>query len=435
MSLSNKYLQKFQKNFELTVVQKTYNQVEVKNVVNLQKGYLNFYEHSTISPFVPKGSFGPWIITTDDKVIYDVGGYGMVGLGHNNTKILRELGKPQTMANIMTPSISQKKFFEIFQIKTNNKYYKIACLNSGSEANTFACRLANTHNEQKPVLVHLEGSFHGRTETPSYLSDSCRNIYQSHLYDYKNEVKKLYKLKVNCIDTLEKTFACIEKNGEYPELTIFEPVMGEGNPGLAITPEFYKKLRELTKKHNGLLLADSIQAGLRCCGELSVANYPGFENLDPPDIETFSKALNGGQFPFSVIAMNKKVVDRYKDGLYGNTMSSNPRALDVAIATLQQITPRIKQNIVDQGKYFLQCFEKLKQKHESIDDINGTGLLVSIFLKKNVNNIDIERKLRLKGLNIIHGGNNSLRLTPWFLITKEEIDMICDIIDEVLIKI
>ena len=55
-----------------------------------------------------------------------------------------------------------------------------------------------------------------------------------------------------------------------------EPVMGEGNPGQAITPEFYARARELTEAHGALLLVDSIQAGLRTHGVLSICDYPGF---------------------------------------------------------------------------------------------------------------------------------------------------------------
>ena len=58
-----------------------------------------------------------------------------------------------------------------------------------------------------------------------------------------------------------------------------EPAMGEGNPGKAITPEFYALARKLTLAHGAMLLVDSIQAGLRATGMLSICDYPGFESL------------------------------------------------------------------------------------------------------------------------------------------------------------
>jgi acetylornithine/succinyldiaminopimelate/putrescine aminotransferase len=106
--------------------------------------------------------------------------------------------------------------------------------------------------------------------------------------------------------------------------------MGEGNPGMAITPEFYAEARRLTREHGSLMLVDSIQAGLRAHGVLSIIDYPGFEELEAPDMETYSKALNAGQYPLSVLAMNRFAAELYRKGVYGNTMTSNPRALDVA---------------------------------------------------------------------------------------------------------
>ena len=64
------------------------------------------------------------------------------------------------------------------------------------------------------------------------------------------------------------------------------------------------------------------------------SDYPGFENAEAPDMETYSKALNAGQYPLSVLAVTEPTAAIYKRGLYGNTMTANPRALDVACACL-----------------------------------------------------------------------------------------------------
>ena len=69
--------------------------------------------------------------------------------------------------------------------------------------------------------------------------------------------------------------------------------MGEGQPGVVLDRAFYDAARALTKKHHSLLIIDSIQAGMRAMGSLSVVDYPGYETAEAPDMETFSKALNG----------------------------------------------------------------------------------------------------------------------------------------------
>jgi len=207
--------------------------------------------------------------------------------------------------------------------------------------------------------------------------------------------------------------------------------MGEGSPGLAVTPEFYTRLRELTKAHGALLLVDSIQAGLRGHGVLSICDYPGFENLEAPDMETYSKALNGGQYPLSVLALNAKTSGLYRAGTYGNTMTTNPRALDIAVAVLNSITPELRQNIEDRGHELVEKLKGLQNElGSSITKVQGTGLLASAELDperfKSYGAGSTEEYMRIRGINVIHGGKNALRYTPPFDITPAEVDLIID---------
>lgn len=90
------------------------------------------------------------------------------------------------------------------------------------------------------------------------------------------------------------------------------------------------------------------------------------QDASPPDFETFSKAISGGQYPISVLAMGPKVSTIYAKGLYGNTMTTNPRALDVVSNVLAEFTPELRSNIVEGGKYFKNGLEKLQAKHPSV---------------------------------------------------------------------
>ena len=128
-----------------------------------------------------------------------------------------------------------------------------------------------------------------------------------------------------------------------------EPVMGEGNPGLCVTREFYDSARALCSEHGSMLIVDSIQAGLRGQGCLSIVDYHGFEDCDPPDMETWSKALNAGQYPLSVVGLSQRAAELYVVGIYGNTMTTNPRALETAVSVLDRITPELRKNIREKG--------------------------------------------------------------------------------------
>jgi acetylornithine/succinyldiaminopimelate/putrescine aminotransferase len=291
-------------------------------------------------------------------------------------------------------------------------------------------RISNIHQHKKPVMVSMYGSFHGRTESPSKVSGSCQPKYQQHLQEYRDgKVDNVRFMEYNNLDSCRKAFEQMDQNGEFPEITLFEPVQGEGNPGQPMDRSFYDLLRQQTAERGGLLLADSVQAGLRCQGVLSITKYPGFEDIVPPDMETFSKAINGGQYPLSVLAMSDQVAEKYQTGLYGNTMTTNPRALEVAIATMEQLDIPTRSNIVTSGKLFLEKLQNFGEKYQNVGDVKGTGLLLSMELDPKFDVLEVEMALRQNGLNVIHGGKNALRFTPWFKLNEPEMDLMIEIME------
>jgi hypothetical protein len=70
----------------------------------VQAGFVNFYADDAANPYVALAARGPWIVTLKGAVIYDTGGYGMLGFGHTPAAVIEAMAKPQAMANIMTPS-------------------------------------------------------------------------------------------------------------------------------------------------------------------------------------------------------------------------------------------------------------------------------------------------------------------------------------------
>lgn len=419
----------------------------------LQDGITNFYPKNQINPYVPIAACGPWIVTLNGAVVHDSGGYGMLGFGHGPSEIISVLAKNYVMANVMTASFHQKKLVdklnkEIGHERTSktNLYNKYVFLNSGSEAVTLALRISDLNAQNQIVdkkisesnvkFLVINGSFHGRTDRPAQASDSTIKNYKM-LASFANK-DNMIKIDSNNIDQLNSAFDDAAKQNIFIESFLLEPVMGEGNPGQCVTPEFYQRARELTKKHNTLLIVDSIQAGFRGTGSLSLMDYPGFENQDPPDMESFSKALNAGQFPLSIVALNKTAADLYKPGIYGNTMTANPRALEVACKVLDLVDNKVRNNIKEMGLYFLAGLNSLKSKYPKVAiKTNGTGLLCAIELNssyKVVGERGVERVLRERGIGVVHGGVNALRFTPHFKISKKEIDLILYHVEQILSK-
>ena len=424
---------------------------ETEQLRAVQAGYVNFYADDAINPYIALAARGPWVVTLNGAVLYDAGGYGMLGFGHTPAAVLDAMARPQVMANIMTPSLSQLRFDralrkEIGHTRGGCPFARFLCLNSGSESVGLAARIADInsklmtdpdgrHAGRTIKRIVVKGSFHGRTERPALYSDSSRKSYQQHLASYRGE-DSVIAIPPYDVDALKQAFADAETKGWFVEAVFLEPVMGEGDPGRSVPPAFYAAARELTRSHGSLFLVDSIQAGLRAHGVLSLVDYPGFEGLDAPDMETYSKALNAAQYPLSVLAVNERAAGLYRKGVYGNTMTTNPRALDVACATLAQLTPQVRENIRKRGVEAVQKLQQLQTELGGlITNVQGTGLLFSCELSpafKCYGTGSTEEWLRQQGLNVIHGGANSLRFTPHFAMDAEELDLLVGMVGKAL---
>ena len=428
---------------------------EIELITSLQEDYVNFYADDCVNPYVALAAVGPWVITAHGAVLHDSGGYGMLGLGHAPQEVLDTMHKPWVMANVMTPSFTHKRLAdrlrkEIGRSQGSCPFSRFLCLNSGSESVTMAGRLSDVnakrltapgarHAGKRIKFMGLQGAFHGRTGRPAQVSDSSLPAYRKHLASFSG-LDNLVTIPPNNVEALHQAFDSAEQQGVFIEALFVEPVMGEGNPGLGITRAFYDAARARTLAHDSLLLVDSIQAGLRAHGCLSIIDYPGFEGCKPPDMETYSKALNAGQYPLSVLAMTDRAASFYERGIYGNTMTTNPRALEVACTVLDQITPELRGNIRSRGAELVERLLALQaEMPDAVLGVQGTGLLLSAELNPDLYTVigfgGVEETWRVMGIGVIHGGTNSLRFTPHFRITSEEVQLIVDVVREALVKL
>ena len=415
----------------------------------------SFYEPKSDSPFQPIAGFGPFIKTSHGAIVYDTGGYGMLGFGHNYQPILDALSRPQVMANIMTPNNAQIEFTEKLDAEIGQNrlwpetevFAKYFCLNSGSEAVALALRMSlqkgdsdhdiytNSHATspitptKQGLIVNLESSFHGRLDLGAKVSDSSRKSYKTRLLESALPNVRVITIPWNDMNELKKIS---ELQSVFDlKAVVFEPVSGEGCTGLTVSPEFYDGMYRLTRETGAMMIADSVQAGLRCTGYLSVVDYPEFSGLEAkPDMEIYSKALNGGQYPLSVIACNDRAYGKFEYGTYGNTMTANPRALTVGSVVLDEM-PKYQENVRVMGQYLLEELQSVVDTYPEIAvDASGRGLLCAIKLSDAFDVNRVEYLVRMKGLNVIHAAGNRLRFTPVFGVTKVEVDVIVSILRE-----
>ena len=156
---------------------------EAELVTGMSVDFENFYEDHALQPYVPLAALGPWVITTHGALVHDSGGYGMVGLGQNPISVLEAVSKPQVMANIMTASLSQLAFGRAIRKEVGHNrgasgcpYARFVCLNSGSEAVSFALRVTDIHAKKQ---TEATGPHHGQKTVFVCLKVSCAYLFTS----------------------------------------------------------------------------------------------------------------------------------------------------------------------------------------------------------------------------------------------------------------
>lgn len=443
--INAKKLTKFKYNKDLNKAIKSANGISGQQHDYFQQNILNFYNPNTVTPFMPVSAKGPWIITSNGAIVYDVGGYGMLGFGHSPEWCSYVLGKDHVMANVMTPNKYQYKLTKLLREigQSNNKdcpYSHFCFLNSGSESIELSKRIIDLgyKNDEKVATIVLKNGFHGRTTNAARLSDSTRTTYEKLLGSKMFSNQKIVSVEVNNLPDFNYTFNDLAKDYKI-DAVYMEPVMGEGNPGIKLDRNFYQLVREKTKQNNTKLVIDSVQSCLRTTGNLSIVDYSWLKGLDAPDMEIFSKAITNGHYPLSILALRRLMKDQYKTGIYGNTYTGNPKALDLCYHTLKNVDDKVKENIVIMGTVFKNMLYSLQEKHKDIvTNVTGTGLLLALHIREDIivdEQYGLEYICRKNGLNVIHGGKNALRFTPYFLITKDEIELIKSILDQSLMEV
>ncbi|MFT4176538.1 MAG: acetylornithine/succinylornithine family transaminase [Luteolibacter sp.] len=317
---------------------------------------------------------------------------------------------------------------------------KIFFSNSGAEANDGLIKSARKFGHARPrpdgspryeVLTFTQ-SFHGRT-LGSMSATGQAKIQQG----FDPLLPGFRYLPFNDIAALE--------NAVKPETAaiLLEPIQGEGGVNVA-TPEFFRAVAALCKKHDLLLLIDEIQVGFARCGEAM-----GWRMIAPeiePDGISWAKGLGGG-VPIGAFWLNDRAIDEngtalssiMGPGSHGSTYGGNLLVCAAALAVLQEI--REKDLAVNAILQEVRIRETIKSWNlPVIEEVRGKGLLLGIRLNPDLIPVPegktaalvVVTALMERGLLVPPAGPNTFRLLPPLNVTNEEVDEALAIIKSTL---
>jgi acetylornithine/succinyldiaminopimelate/putrescine aminotransferase len=207
---------------------------------------------------------------------------------------------------------------------------------------------------------------------------------------------------------------------------IFEVIQGEG--GLRkVTEEFIAAIREEAEKHHALILVDEVQTGLMRTGHLFAHEAYALT----PDAMTLAKGLGGG-LPIGAMLVHESVKDVLKPGDHGSTFGGNPVACAAGDAMLSVLLEEgFQEELKEKSRYLRVGLEVLMDRHPLvIREIRGEGFMLGLVAGEHAERVK-ERALEHQLLLNVTGGE-VVRLLPALIISREEIDLFLEIMDDVL---
>jgi acetylornithine aminotransferase len=286
--------------------------------------------------------------------------------------------------------------------------------NSGAEANEAAIKLArlfgHQNNIDKPEIVVMQDSFHGRTMAT--LSATGNRKVQA---GFEPLVSGFTRAPYNDIKALK----AIAENNKNVVAILVEPVQGEG--GINIPDIGYlKEIRKLCDKHNWLMMLDEIQTGMARSGKMFAFQHESIK----PDVLTLAKALGNG-IPVGACLASGKAKDVFQPGNHGSTFGGNPFACQVAFTVTSIMSDeKLADNAQARGQQLVDTLKQQLSDNDDIVEIRNLGLLVGITLKQSCHEIvtiALQNKLLI---NVT--AENVIRLLPPLVINEQQTSEIAD---------
>ncbi len=376
-------------------------------------------------PVVLNKGQGVWLWDVNGKKYLDMmSAYSAVSHGHCHPELIAVMhAQSQKLSMCSRAFYSDTMPIFLEKLCTLLEYDRALLMNTGAEAVETAIKAARrwgyAHKgiaDNKAEIIVFGNNFHGRTV--GIVSFSSEQDYRHHFGPY------LPGFHIAPFGDLEAVEKLINKN---TCAVLVEPIQGEA--GIVLPPSgWLKKLEQLCRAENVLLICDEIQSGIGRTGAWLACSHEDVK----PDGVILGKALGGGLYPVSALVGRAALMDVFNPGSHGSTFGGNPLACAIAFKALEIMDrDNYLQNSAALGEYFLSGIKTIGSS--AVREVRGKGLWIGVDLDPNMKNgrrtceILMERGILSKETH-----ETVVRFAPPLIITKAEIDYALVIIEDVL---
>ena len=373
-------------------------------------------------------------------------------LGHSHaaveTAVRRQLARLNTNSRFLYRVMVE--FAEALAARFPAPLDTVFLVNTGSEANELALRLARTVTGNEDVLC-VRGAYHGWTSATDAITTSAWDNPRAlgtrpswvHTVEPPNTYRGVHRgsdAGTRYAADVRATLARLADAGRGPAAFIAEPLYG--NAGGVVLPDGY--LREVyadVRAAGGLAIGDEVQTGYSRLGHYQWA----FEQQGVvPDIVSVAKAAGNGMAVGAVVT-TRAIAEAFRaEGSFFSSVGGSPVACAAGIAVLETIDrERLRDNAREVGGYLKAGLERVAAAHpEIVGAVHGMGLYLGVELVRDpvTQEPAADEALaiceRMLGLGVIVAptgdGNNVLKVKPPLCLDRASADLVVAALERTL---
>ncbi len=372
-------------------------------------------------------------------------------VGHSHPRVVRAAHEQMAVLNTNTRYLHENivRYAERLCATLPEPLRVCYFVNSGSEANELALRLARTHTGRKEIIV-LEGAYHGNTtslvEISPYKFDgpggsgAPPHVFKAPLPDlYRGRHRKSdAQAAEKYAQYIEETIKSVRTSGGQIGAFISESL--PSSAGHIIPPSGYlQKVYKHVRAAGGVCISDEVQVGFGRTG----THFWAFEALGAvPDIVTLGKPIGNGH-PLGAVVTTREIAESFANGMeFFSTFGGNPVSCAVGMAVLDVLSEeKLQENALRVGARLMDGLHKLMEKQPLIGDVRGMGLFVGVELVRDLESLEPAAEEaayianRMKDCGVLIGTegplHNVLKIRPPMVFNEANADFLMETLEKV----
>ncbi|MGH7677792.1 MAG: aminotransferase class III-fold pyridoxal phosphate-dependent enzyme [Gemmatimonadaceae bacterium] len=373
-------------------------------------------------------------------------------VGHSHPRVVAAAAKQMALLNSNTRYLHDTilTYAERLTEKLPAPLSVCYFVNSGSEANELALRLARARSGGTDVIVS-DGAYHGNTqeliEVSPYKYDGPGGAGRSR-HVHAVPVADVYRGPYTADDPnagqryaahVAEAIAAMKEQGRRLSAFLIESLLSAGGQ-IVLPPGYLRDVFSAVRSAGGVCIVDEVQVGFGRVG----SHFWGFELQGVvPDIVVMGKPMGNGH-PVGAVVTTPEIAASFDNGMeYFNTFGGNPVSMAAALEVLAIIEEdKLQANALRAGRRMIEGLRSLMTRDELIGDVRGVGLFVGIELvrdRKTREPAAHEAKVvvnRLKDEGILTGTEgphrNVVKIKPPIVFDEANSDRLVDTLDRVL---